>query len=79
MRDKWAAYNCLEENGYVHCSVNHYRNLVKTTKKMCYHHFFDVKLLFLLDDFLSKKLIFIKTPILQFTRIFFFKFIVKLH
>jgi hypothetical protein len=28
MSDKWASYNCLEENDYVHYSVNHSENFV---------------------------------------------------
>jgi hypothetical protein len=28
MSDKWKSYNCLEQNGYVHFSVNHSNNFV---------------------------------------------------
>ena len=28
MSDKWASYQCLEANGFVHFSVNHSENFV---------------------------------------------------
>ena len=28
MSDKWASYQCLKENGFVHYSVNHSENFV---------------------------------------------------